>query len=385
MSTPIVETDAKGYSAQIDRTAAIETYLAGSGVKARPELPICLPDMHSTVVMPVYNEAKDIIATLKNYEAIEGLEVVMTDNGSTDGTQDVIRKFAQTSSMPISLLDFSLRRGPGVGRRHSAEQVVANYLHRYPKGDKKHWIVIMDADAHFDPEWIHWHEQLTNFTKNEILGVTYRFPQWVDDEIAQVTGIKGFYYSLARLANCTTAAGIAQIQTGTKGSAVEVGAYARMGGLKEKGFDATGAASEDRAMGDDARRLGIKIGFNVAINIHAARRPLFELMQGMEALSSYGDSDPADSVIRDSETEMLRAAMKRLVPGDWLKAHYKRLQSFVRRNIVVPIQTGQLAREPLEEYLSDHGGVFMPTQDNVDRLADVFIRNDRLLSRIYGG
>jgi len=57
-----------------------------------------------SVVMPTYNGEKFIAAALESVgaQAVDGLELVVVDDGSSDGTLDIVRDFAK--SLPIRLI-----------------------------------------------------------------------------------------------------------------------------------------------------------------------------------------------------------------------------------------------------------------------------------------
>ena len=57
-----------------------------------------------SVVMPTYNGEKFIAAALESVraQAVDRLELVVVDDGSSDGTLDIVRDFAK--SLPIRLI-----------------------------------------------------------------------------------------------------------------------------------------------------------------------------------------------------------------------------------------------------------------------------------------
>ncbi|MGW4640728.1 glycosyltransferase [Sphaerisporangium sp. NPDC004334] len=79
------------------------------------------------VVIPAYNEATGIEATLRALEAQDdpAFTVLVVDNMSTDGTAEVVKSYAATSSMAIRVVQES-RKGTGAasdtGVRHAIAQ-----------------------------------------------------------------------------------------------------------------------------------------------------------------------------------------------------------------------------------------------------------------------
>ena len=368
---------------RLSRAAGLRNYVAQKGLKARPELEICAPETVGTAVIPAFNEAKGIIATLQTLESAGGLEAVVVDNNSTDRTPDVVKDFAQASPMRVALLRCP-QQGYGPTRLKGLNQVVANYVDRYPEAEHPRFIIIMDADALLVPEWIEHHRKLISDPLMGAIGVTYRFPESADQQIEEVSGIPHYLFSLARLSNRLTAEGIAKIQTGTKGSAIEVGAYAAIGGAKLVANDATGVSAEDRVMGDQVRVQGMKVGFNPALNIHDARRVSYEIANRIAALQTY-DVDPAEMRTRQLATrpEDIREAMRRLTKEEWRVYHRQRLESFVRRNITAPIANGEISPIPLYNFLTEIDIQPESIGGDIGKLTDIFIRTDELLSPIY--
>ena len=95
-----------------------------------------------SVIVPVYNERTTLVEVLRRMRAVElpdGIdrEIVVVDDGSTDGTREVLRQLGDST---VRVLLHDGNRGKGAAVRTGIG--VAN-------GD---YILIQDADLEYDPE-----------------------------------------------------------------------------------------------------------------------------------------------------------------------------------------------------------------------------------------
>lgn len=130
--------------------------------------------MKLSIVIPVFNERKtisEIIKRVKNAR-IRGFEkeVIVVDDGSSDGTQDKIRKSIKGSG--IKYLQHEKNQGKGAAVRTGISKA---------KGD---YIIIQDADLEYNPNDI---EKLTNHIVQKSAKVVYgtrlnRLPNLKRDE-----------------------------------------------------------------------------------------------------------------------------------------------------------------------------------------------------------
>lgn len=95
--------------------------------------------MKISIIMPVYNERKTIEKILKivrNVKLTLEKEIIVVDDGSTDGTSDILKKIKDTS---IKIIFHKKNFGKGMavrtGLKHSTGDI----------------IIIQDADLEYDP------------------------------------------------------------------------------------------------------------------------------------------------------------------------------------------------------------------------------------------
>jgi glycosyltransferase involved in cell wall biosynthesis len=95
-----------------------------------------------SVVVPVFNERNTVVEILRRVRAVElpdgvELEVVVVDDGSTDGTREVLRQLGD-STVRIVLHDAN--RGKGAALRTGFAHATGEY------------VLVQDADLEYDPD-----------------------------------------------------------------------------------------------------------------------------------------------------------------------------------------------------------------------------------------
>ncbi len=95
-----------------------------------------------SIIIPVYNEKNTISGILKKIEEVNledfkfKKEIVIVDDGSTDGTRDILNKLERS----YKIIYHSGNKGKGAAIRTALEQISGEY------------VIIQDADLEYDPE-----------------------------------------------------------------------------------------------------------------------------------------------------------------------------------------------------------------------------------------
>jgi len=93
-----------------------------------------------SVIVPVFDERNTVVEIVRRMRAVElpiELEIVLVDDGSTDGTRDVLRQLADST---VRVVTHERNRGKGTAIRTGLEHVTGDL------------VLIQDADLEYDPE-----------------------------------------------------------------------------------------------------------------------------------------------------------------------------------------------------------------------------------------
>jgi glycosyltransferase involved in cell wall biosynthesis len=90
--------------------------------------------------MPVYNEKRTLLDIIEKIKKLKlDKEIVIIDDGSTDGTRDILRKEEEKKDSPKIFY----------GARHAGKGAAIRTGLRYVTGDL---VIIQDADLEYEPE-----------------------------------------------------------------------------------------------------------------------------------------------------------------------------------------------------------------------------------------
>ncbi|MFC1610234.1 glycosyltransferase family 2 protein [Myxococcota bacterium] len=94
-----------------------------------------------SVLIPVYNEAKTIVACIERVEAVPlDMELIIIDDGSSDGTSEILRRLASDRDPArFRLMRQPFNRGKGAGLRRAIPLARGRVT------------VVQDADLEYDP------------------------------------------------------------------------------------------------------------------------------------------------------------------------------------------------------------------------------------------
>ena len=93
-----------------------------------------------SVIVPVFDERNTVVEIVRRMRAVElpvDLEIVIVDDGSTDGTGDVLRQLADST---VRVVLHEHNKGKGAAIRTGLEKVTGDL------------VLIQDADLEYDPE-----------------------------------------------------------------------------------------------------------------------------------------------------------------------------------------------------------------------------------------
>ena len=110
-----------------------------------------------SVIVPVFDERNTVVEIVRRMRAVElpvELEIVLVDDGSTDGTSDVLTQLADST---VRVISHGINRGKGAAIRSGLEHITGGL------------VLVQDADLEYDPE--DWPKLLTPLMRGKAVVV----------------------------------------------------------------------------------------------------------------------------------------------------------------------------------------------------------------------
>ena len=157
--------------------------------------------LRAAVVVPTWNGAAYVLTALRSIEASakaarHDIVVAVCDDGSTDGTVDVVQSFAESADVPVTLVVHDTNRGTGAARNtaiaSAAERDAACYLFLDQDDEYRpeHVAACLDALA-ADPR--------LDFVRTDVLLDRPVHPHWqrsIADTLVQTLCVRSFAHRL---------------------------------------------------------------------------------------------------------------------------------------------------------------------------------------------
>lgn len=98
--------------------------------------------MKLSVIIPCYNEVHTIASLLQavRQAPVQDMELVVVDDGSTDGTRDILQAMAQRHEPDLRILFHAMNQGKGAALRTGFQAATGDIC------------IVQDADLEYDPQ-----------------------------------------------------------------------------------------------------------------------------------------------------------------------------------------------------------------------------------------
>ena len=96
--------------------------------------------MRLSIIVPVFNERATVLQVLDRVAAVDcAAEIVVVDDGSTDGTRALLVERARRTDRKITLVQHPVNRGEGAALTSGVGRATGDY------------VIVQDADLEYDP------------------------------------------------------------------------------------------------------------------------------------------------------------------------------------------------------------------------------------------
>ena len=96
--------------------------------------------MRLSIIIPVFNECATVLEVLDRVAAIDmEAEIIVVDDGSTDGTRELLAERVRGTDRSITLVEHAANRGKGAALATGVGRATGEY------------VIVQDADLEYDP------------------------------------------------------------------------------------------------------------------------------------------------------------------------------------------------------------------------------------------
>jgi GT2 family glycosyltransferase len=281
--------------------------------------------MDATVVIPTFNRKDALLQTLDHiskcdYQAHKW-EVLVVDDGSTDGTREAVEEWIRASAAPVRLIT-QPNQGPASARNHGAAE---------GKGAN---LIFVDNDILVGP----------SFIDDHLRALSLHPGSWVVGRIVNMDELRLTPFGRYRdrvwesYYRCFRREGV-QLTVGITGQSLSLSAsdFRKLSGFDES-FRI--ASCEDWELGLRARRAGISVLYEpsivakhndwaISLRRFCERQMLYSISDVL-LFQKYGDDSPRASLVRENSPVDWRTDPVRLI----VKKTAKRLLA------LAPLRTG---------------------------------------------
>lgn len=121
--------------------------------------------MYASVVIPTFNSSKTICDLLEDLKIVRNVEVIISDDGSTDNTVDLVREYRCKNDFPVTILE---------NEHHGVSYARNQGIH----GSKGRYLCFIDSDDRVDSKAFS--DIISSVNDSDIVSCTGAFPVSTD-------------------------------------------------------------------------------------------------------------------------------------------------------------------------------------------------------------